>query len=100
MSKRVKKEQPVDADNSEETAFPSARYFQVHFQHLSQLIENLQLQLQETNRQLNELRQAQQPSSSFVKPTIEEKVKRRSLRMNGNNPPKNNGTGIQPISFE
>lgn len=36
--------------------FPSSRYFQIHFEHLYELIDDLRQQLEKTNRQMAALR--------------------------------------------
>lgn len=57
MSSRRFEQRRQEAADGGEPAYPSSRYFQIHFQHLHQLIEGLKEQVQETNRQLAEIRQ-------------------------------------------
>lgn len=79
------------ATDGEEAAYPSARYFQVHFQHLHQLIESLKEQVQEANRQLAEIKQSRPdklPEVLATKPiTLDAKAKPkgRQPRLNGGN---------------
>jgi len=47
-----------------EAEFPSQRYFQIHFQHLQQMIEELRQLQQETAHQLAELRRAVQEAQA------------------------------------
>jgi len=58
-SKRIARPESAAMAVPDEIAYPSPRYFQVHFQHLSQMIERMEEQLQETNRQLAELKASQ-----------------------------------------
>lgn len=67
--------------------YPSTRYFQVHFQHLYEVIEALKEQITEANRQIatqNEILQALLQQSDLA--PISSDRKPLKPRRNGNNP--------------
>ncbi|MDD1621780.1 MAG: hypothetical protein LUQ11_09885 [Methylococcaceae bacterium] len=43
--------------SSKEPGFPTVRYFQIHFEHLHELIDDLRMQIQQANQQIAELQQ-------------------------------------------
>jgi phage shock protein A len=49
--------------------FPSSRYFQIHFERLHEMIEDLKDQLEKTNQQIVALRQ--QPDNYIEKPEVD-----------------------------
>ena len=46
-----------------DASFPSARYFQVHFEYLHETINDLKQQVNQANQQIAELQQQLQPES-------------------------------------
>lgn len=46
-----------------DASFPSARYFQVHFEYLHETINDLKQQVDQANQQIAELQQQLQPES-------------------------------------
>jgi len=52
-----KKKSSTTAENlaPPEQPFPSARYFQIHFQYLQEIIGDLRLQMEKANQQIAEL---------------------------------------------
>jgi len=70
------------------TDYPSTRYFQVHFQHLYEVIEALKEQIAESNRQIavqNEVLQSLLQQSDLAPISSDRKTAK--PRRNGNNPP-------------
>ncbi|TPQ27327.1 hypothetical protein ACH518_06485 [Methylomonas sp. HW2-6] len=56
MKPRHSRSKPADlAAEKLEAAFPSARYFQVHFEYLHETIAELKQQIETANRQIAEL---------------------------------------------
>lgn len=43
--------------SQKEPGFPTVRYFQIHFEHLHELIDDLRAQVQQANQQIAELQQ-------------------------------------------
>lgn len=56
-TKSAKKMPDSYTDMSVETAFPSVRYFQVHFEYMHEAIEDLKKQLNKANQQISALQQ-------------------------------------------
>lgn len=58
MKSRHSRSRPADLPAEKtETGFPSARYFQVHFEYLHETIGELKQQIETANRQIAELQQ-------------------------------------------
>lgn len=56
-TKRTARTKSPKPGPDQEVAYPSERYFQIHFQYLHEIIGDLQRQLHETNRLLAELKE-------------------------------------------
>ncbi len=56
-TKPLERPQDIDARSPKKNAFPSARYFQVHFEYLHELISDMKKQLEVSNQQIALLQQ-------------------------------------------
>lgn len=68
---KIKEPSPSGSQNApphDDQAFPSARYFQIHFQYLQEIIGDLRVQVDNANRQIAELHAQLHPAQPVFAP--------------------------------
>lgn len=68
---KIKEPSPSEIQNApphDDQPFPSARYFQIHFQYLQEIIGDLRVQMENANRQIAELHAQLHPNQPAFAP--------------------------------